>query len=286
MSIHLLPPTPPHDHKWIRQVFSTTNHTGRQLVLHDNSKGLNLPPRGPRSLNVAAVSFDHVVGNVQPDDLASPVRMVAHIGGTREDVVNLLTLHTSIAPRLAVILEVSSQEAVPLPSIESTNFVWLSMKSREAYKRVSDWLPQFLDLSFKDAVKIAKATDRTELDPDLQQRYAQLLDITHPGDPSASLAFRLFCEAWTLNNGQTTKHDGISITPPDSLDRWVTPFKVGTTTSYNTAVAAMMGTPSLRAKAADVLNAAERNDQTELKSAADAFVFACSPITQTPEGAR
>lgn len=218
-------------------MFCTTSPRGKQLVLHDHLSGLCLPTTGARSIIVAAVSFDNVVGSIQADDLASPVRMVAHIGGTRQDVTLMLFgADATDTARQTIILQVSSQAATSDSAINN-NVVWLSMKSREAYKKVADWLPQFLDLSFDDAVEIAKATDRAKVPPEIERRCPEFLDIIVPRRIENLLAFRLLCEAAKVvekeNNkrkakgekmSNTAEQSGITIHAPVDIGDWLAPF--------------------------------------------------------------
>jgi hypothetical protein len=258
MSIRLIPQLNAVDNNWIRQVFCASD--GNQIVLHDRTYGIHLPAAGIRSIQVAAVRFETAVGDMRTDNLVSPVRIVAHIGGTREDVTNNLWDAAQHNPgRQAIILEVSSQEATSSLSAGIGNIVWLSMKSRQAYKKVSDWLPQFLDLTFEDAEKIANEPDRAALDPEIQRKYAQLLDITHPGDPAAPLAFRLLCEAWyQVNVAGNTLLSDFPITAPTNLDDWLKPFSPEGDSDPATieSVVAKMGDADTKEKAKKVLETA------------------------------
>lgn len=219
----------------------------------------------------------------------SRIRCVVHIDTryvTRDDFEKALFASPPPAPAPKVILlQVSSVDGGVIEENEIRgDFVWLSMKSRAAYNKVADWLPQFLDLSFEDAVKIVNAPDRAALDPGFQRKHAQLLDITHPGDPTARLGFRLLCEAWLMNNGKPTTCAGIPITPPGSLDDWLSPFKLGNITPDKVAVATMMG-KTLEAQATAVLDAVGQGDALSISTAATTFVTACSQFLSTAGGA-
>jgi hypothetical protein len=237
--------------------------------------------------NVANADFPGAIFPRQIQN-TSLIHAVCHLTEGREEVEfrdPLPAPDPRDPPVKFVILHASSVNDGVSQSHENTGpKVWLSMKSLAAYNRVADWLRQFLDLSFEDAVKIADATDRAALAPDIQRRYAQLLDITHPGDPTASLAFRLLCEAWLMNNGKPTTCEGIPITPPGSLDDWLAPFKVGNSTPDEAAVAAMMG-KTLEAQATAVLNAVGQGDALSISTAATTFVTACSQFLSTAGGA-
>lgn len=287
MSIQLIPQPPPADNNWIRQVFCTSD--GNQIILHDRTYGIHLPAAGNRSIQVAAVPFEDAVGDMQVDDLVSPVRMVAHVGGTREDVTNhLWSTAARNSERRAIILEVSSQEATASKSAVIDNIVWLSMKSRTAYKKVSDWLPQFLNLSFDDAVKIAQAKDRGALEPKIQEEYSKLLDITHPGDASAPLAFRLLCEAWKDVN--IIKNSELSVFPinaPTILAEWLAPFAPDgiDDPAKIASVVSKMGDAASKGKAEKVLKAA--NNEGDLRVEVLAFLGTIEDTaTQTEGGAQ
>lgn len=263
MKIQSIPQTPPVDHRWVRQVFSAANQPGKQIVLHDHTLGLDLSPNGEHSLEVAGVEFGQYVGEHQDDDLTSPVRMIAHIGGTREEVFEVLFTSQGEGEgetRPVIILEVSSQEATASVSAHSNTVVWLSMKDREAYKRVSDWLPQFLDLDFQTATQIANTPNRSDLESELQRNFSRILEVTHPGDPTAPFAFRRLCEAWScVNVSGKEKLSGFSVTAPGSLMDWLAPFSsqsTGKAASID-SVPHMMGDAATRDKAKAILGSAD-----------------------------
>ncbi len=286
MSIAIIPSTTPSNGRWIQQVVQRMADQQR-LVLHDHSSGLYLSGGDYDSLKVAEVDFKPLaqLANDVPNN--SPIHVVAHVINRANFLAAFFKSPAAgeeFDSRPRIVFHVGRPESVAVDSLVSSDIVWISMKSREAYKKVADWLPQFLDLSFEDAVKIANATDRAALDPNFQRKYAQLLDITHPGDPTASLAFGLLCEAWLMNNGKPTTCEGIPSTPPGSLDDWLAPFKVGNITPDKVAVAAMMG-KTLEAQATAVLDAVGQGDTLSISTAATAFVTVCSQLMSTTGGA-
>lgn len=244
MSINLIPLTPPDDHRWIRQVFCV-NTPNRQLVLHDHTRGIHMPVGGVHPIQVAAVPFTDSIANTQDDDLTSPMRMVAHILGAREEVINhLWAAPANNSERQAIILEVSSQEATSSLSAVNGNIVWLSMKSREAYKNVSNWLNQFLDLSFKDARNLAELQSRSQVTGELEyleEKYSKFLNVILPGSVDAPLALRLLCEAWLYTSGEESKvESSIMIHAPQNLKDWLEPFATdGGTSTKERVIAAM-----------------------------------------------
>jgi len=248
-----------------------------------------MPVGGVHSIQVAAVPFTDLIANTQAGDLTSPIRMVAHILGAREEVINLLwAAPANNFERQAIILEVSSQEATSSLSAVNGNIVWLSMKSRAAYKKVSDWLPQFLALDFETAKTIAVAEERGSLSTELQRKFAHLLDITHPGDPTAELAFRLLCEARVAcETGGATEQFGITIHPPTGLEAWLVPFSPQGNTDEEriAAVVAVMGSTEAKAAAEMILLAAKKGENG--LNEAKAFPGVPAPVsnsTPTQEG--
>lgn len=136
-----------------------------------------------------------------------------------DDDSDLIVLWVSTTPE-----RVGEHKLIPEPS-ESPKIVQFVMKDGNAYRATSVWLPQFLALDFETAKAIAAATDRWSLHPDIQRDFAHLLDIIHPGDPTAPLAFRLLCEAWEEVNikGNTSLSD-LPITAPENPSDWLAPF--------------------------------------------------------------
>jgi hypothetical protein len=267
MNIAVIPNNPPAGDRWKQRVCITTDSTKR-IVLHDHSGGLYLPSNQYDSLKIADVEFkEHFKVST---DVANLVHVVAHVES--RDVFTTGVFEPPAEGQTAVsgpliVLQVSRPESVADASESSDRIVWLSMKSREAYKKVSDWLKQFLDLSFEDAVKIAKESERAALDPDIQRKYAQLLDITHPGDPAAPLAFRLLCEAWYEKNvAGESELSGFPITAPTILDDWLAPFSADEKVDPASiaSVCAKMGDNVTKVKVEQVLNDAKGDPRTHI----------------------
>lgn len=109
-------------------------------------------------------------------------------------------------------------------TIAGNQYVWLSMKDRAAYRKVADWLSEFTALDFETANSIASAPDRSSL-ARFEGVFSHLLDITHPGDPTAPLAFRLLCEAWEAEQVDGVgEPSGFAITAPKIPSDWLAPF--------------------------------------------------------------
>ena len=217
----------PGTNHWKRKILSKD---GIAIVLHDHRdtnaiKGaVTLENDVISRANVADCEFSALLAVPAPNPATNPERAVVHIIGNRSGF--LAAAFPGADSYQAIILQATTQDSGLGDDHEpAEKVVWLSMQSRESYKKADKWLPQFLRLSFEDAVKIAKAKDRGTLDPRIQEDYAKLLDITHPGDPTASLAFRLLCEAWTeVNVNQNRKLSGLPITAPKDLTGWLAPF--------------------------------------------------------------
>lgn len=208
------------------------------------------------------------------------VYCIAHIDldvHHREDFEDALFV-TRPDPQQVIVLHVSNVTSLSLPHDSRKNgFVWLSMKNREAYRMASDWLPEFLKLDFEEATEMAGASIRDDLAPEIQRKYPNLLNITHPGDATSKHAFRLLCEAYLLCNGETKKEiEGISIHAPMSLKDWLAPF--GAKPEDDNAIdeiAAMIGTGEIQTKVKNVLRAVGEKAQ-DLKSPINAFLDAAS----------
>lgn len=254
--IKLLPQDPLPAGSCQRQVFQE-NKSQRQVVLHDHNGSIEFQAGSLHSAKVAVEEFkDHVTQS--KDDGSSPVYMVAHIFDDRKGVMEgLFDDCENGTTRETIILEVSSTGTVDKKEAPVCgSFVWLSEKSQGAYKRVPDWLPQFLRLDFETAKAIAEATDRGVLSPKVQDDYNHLLDITHPGDPTASLAFRLLCEAWKeCRPSDSIELHGMTIHAPTDLPSWLQSFGAKNISE----VGRRIGHEEIGAKAEKVLRAVDEN---------------------------
>ena len=164
------------------------------------------------------------------------------------------------------------------------------MNNREAYRKVDLWLPEFMDLDFDTAKIIAQAADRGSLAPEIERKYAHLLDITHPGDATAEFAFRLLCESMVLCDGKATGTVAdIPITAPTQLGHWLDPFSpAGATDDQRIdAVVTMMRSEDKKAAVRQVLVTAKANGDV-LGAARAVFALPSSPISevQTEEAAQ
>jgi len=279
----------PETNHWIRKIVSATQGQHR-LVLHDHRAQLN----GSVTLDAATlvradvagkptdpINFLTLLQGVIPATEDSLWRVVCHINTNRTSfatspeplIPGVPLFPPALTGQKVIALQVATSDSLPDdPTVQHTDagndYVWLSMKSREAYKRVSDWLPQLLDLSFDDAVQIANARDRGALPPRIQDAYTKLLDITHPGDPTASLAFRLLCEAWKeVKVTGNTEVSGFPITAPSGLEEWVAPFSPDGSdeTAKIASVVSKIGDADTKVRVKDVLEAAKNSGDLESK---------------------
>lgn len=183
--------------------------------------------------------------------------VVAHLDTPNIDNFLNAAFPNRAEEEFVIIMNVSRQDSgLASAHYAGENCICFSMKDRRAYSKVDDWLEQFLRLDFDVAKVIAEVNDRGELPPDLQDYYAKFLDITHPGDPAAPLAFRLLCEAWKIKCiDEKDDCEGISITAPSSLTDWLKPFSVvGADDSAIATVVAKMGDNDTKTKVQNVLD--------------------------------
>jgi hypothetical protein len=220
--------------------------------------------------NVADVTFPNAELK-EGISITDPLHVVCHLTEDRENIQFLEPAapgaENAKAPRLVILHVSAGADRVSLPSKADERAVWLSMASRTAYAKVDVWLKQFLNLSFEDAEKIAKSPERAVLDPKIQQKYAQLLDITHPGDPAAPLAFHLLCEAWKIKNIDLKDDcEGIPITAPSNLTVWLAPFSPegNDDPARIASVVSKMGDTDTKDKAKMVLEAANGAPKTHV----------------------
>lgn len=168
-----------------------------------------------------------------------------------------------------VAIQVSTAGRVKPAHKVTAEVVWLSMFDRGAYTRVNEWLPEFMDLDFETAQAIAGAPNRESLSEDVQRRYSHLLDITHPGDPTVELAFRLLCEArLACGEAESSVIGLVEVRAPVALDSWLEPFepKGKDQSERIAAVVAMMGSEEAKESASAVLDAVQRNEDVLVKA--------------------
>jgi len=165
-------------------------------------------------------------------------------------------IHTSNAAGLytaedqgLIVLRVSTtaqqgaeHQVLPAPPAPAA-IVELSMKDGNAYRQNTGWLGQFLLLSFEEATEIAGAANRGDLSEEIRRKCPNLLDITHPGDPTAPLAFRLLCEAWEEKEiNRKNELSGFEFEAPANSEEWRKPFTraEGQTVTIEEVVALMV----------------------------------------------
>jgi len=270
---------------------------GMCLVLRDHREVEAAP--GAVTINNAQVSRANVAdvnfpGANFPGQFHKTVQIhvVCHLTENRDNVEFQdpppTSDHEDSPVRLIILQASKGNDSISLTHETVGDKVWLSMKSREAYTKVSEWLPQFLNLSFEDAVKIAEAKDRGALAPKIQEDYEKLLDITHPGDPTAPLAFRLLCEAWAeVNVKKNTTLSGLPINAPSKLDDWLAPFHPDGdgNPAKIASVVSKMGDAASKGKAEKVLKAAD--GEGDLRGEVLAFLGTIKDTaTQTEGGAQ
>lgn len=277
---------------WTRKILVHQN-SNKPLVLHDHRDcgSVTIVDTITRA-DVAGetddpISFlDHVANRQPAQSLPELHHLVCHIRPTREgfpmnpdsrEGAGITPLFGGEAVGKKVIaIQCTTRDNLGTASefltVAGNEYVWLSMNSREAYRKVDLWLPEFMDLDFATAKLIAEATDRGALDPKVERKYAHLLDITHPGDATAELAFRLLCEAVVLCKGEATaKVGGIPITAATQLGQWLDPFSpTGMPEDQRIdAVVSLMGSEASQIAAREVLTAVKAN--TGVLEAAQAF---------------
>lgn len=197
----------------------------------------------------------------------SPIRCVVHIDTqnvTRAAFERALFSPPDPDPTPNVILlQVSSVDGgLAEDSMIRSNFIWLSMKDRTAYTKVSHWLPEFLVLDFETAKELAAFTDRNQAAKH-EETFRHFLDIILPGDPTALLAFRLLCEArLACGNQDELDMSGLKIKAPKDLAAWLAPFSVhGDDNQKIAEVVAMMGSDTAKKAAQAVFSALEKDEK-------------------------
>jgi hypothetical protein len=198
------------------------------------------------------------------------------------DDSELIVLWVSTTPARA-----GEHTRIPAPP-DSLRIVQFVMKDGNAYRKTSDWLPKFLALDFETAKIISEAQDRDSLDVKIQQRFSHFLDITHPGDPTAELAFRLLCEARvTCGSVDEKDRNGLTIHAPKDLAAWLVPFSVhGDDNQKIAEVVAMMGCETAKKAAQAVFAALQKNENAlELAKAFPGVCeFVSGPVTNKSGG--
>lgn len=241
---------------------------GRCLVLRDHR---NSGP-GAVSIQNGQVTRADVAGvDFLPSTISVPegqecpfVHAVCHLDELDRRAVEFFEDRVSASerPKMVILQASTASGGVGWAHETLDRIIWLSMKDKAAYGRVREWLPEFMDLDFATAKLIAGAPDRGSLSDTIQRTCPHLLDITHPGDPTALFAFRLHCEAWEeVNVNGNASLSGFPITAPSGLTDWLAPFSPqsnGDRASIESVVA-MMGDQETKTKVRAVLSAAEKS---------------------------
>jgi len=244
---------------------------GRCLVLRDHRNSgpgaVTIQSGQVTRADVADVDFLRSGVSLTEVQVTPLAHAVCHLDEANRNDVDFFESDGDVSARPKVVILQASTAAggVSWPHERCDDTVWLSMKDRMAYSRVSEWSPQFLNLSFEDAATIAQAPDRSAL-AKFEGGFSRILDITHPGDPTAPLAFRLLCEAWYEKNVNGNNR----INAPGSLEEWLNPFNVkgDSESDRMQAVVALMRSED-REVVKKVLKAA--NEKQNLAEAVKAF---------------
>ena len=251
----------PNTNHWKRKILFAN---GIPLALHDHRNTTNIigavTVENGQLLraNVADVDFIQQLNTLDQNPVTNPEHAIIHITGNRIDFVT--ACYPCNDAYKGIILQATTQVSLNESHEATENVVWLSMADRTAYTKVSEWLSEFLALDFVTAKSIAEAEDRWSLKPEIQKKYEKLLDITHPGDPAATLAFHLLCEAWHEVNVVGNKElSGFPIAAPSNLDDWLAPFSPEKADDpiRIASVVAKMGDNDTKTKVKNVLDTAK-----------------------------
>lgn len=261
-----------------RQVF----HAGDKVfVASDHTGGICLHPEH-YAIKVANRDLSKCA-DLKPKDAKGPdqpVYCVAHIDlhqHTRADFENALFDEVPEKPFQVIVLHVTNLQSLDSKHESSDNFVWLSMKDRNAYESSNTSLKQFLSLSFEEAQALASKPKLIDLEVSLTSKLTELLKITHPDYTNELYAFQLSCQAWLMNDGAPEKeHHGITIRAPQCEEEWLAPFaplteellckRIGRTEETHTA-------------AAELFKQIKSNEKDGLKKAIESFLS----LTTTPQ---
>jgi hypothetical protein len=207
------------------------------------------------------------------------IHAVAHTNGGRQSPHD--NFFVSDAPDYKVIVVHAGRGVVPTYNNPQTkhqqaDFIWLRVQDLVAYGE-GKWLNQFVNLSFKQAVKLASFKDRVDAS-EFESDFAALLDILFPGRVENRIAFRLLCDAYKFRKiDNQSKCGGIEIHAPEDIGQWLAPF--GKEPGDNDAakakaiddVASMIGSGDIKTKAKAVLETANFNDE-KLRIAVKGFL--------------
>ena len=252
------------------------------LVLHDHTCGIRLE-NGQLNGSVATVRIlenCHTFSGTTPD----VIHVVAHTSDFNRISMTNAFFSGNASGKQVIVLHVASggfvQHVCENTNHSDANFVWLSQKDTHlAYRKVSEWLPEFMKLDFKtaeDLARIANESDHGQASA-YETDYAHLLDIILPGRIENRLAFRLLCEAYKCKRIDNKNDcEGIEIHAPEGIGQWLAPFgKVegGDDAAKAKAideVAGMIGSGEVKKRAKAVLEAG--NGTGDLKKAIGEFL--------------
>lgn len=255
--------------------FPETNHWRRKIlrvgdipiVLHDhraenNLQGAVTVERGQvLRANVADADFINHASCCALPGKVTVNHIVAHI--QNRDTFAAACFPEGLNRRQMIVLQSTTSSSLSDDHADAKTFIWLSMKNQEAYKKVEDWIGQFLELSIADAKKIAALQSRSEVSGELEyleDKYSKFLNVILPGSIDAPLALHLLCEAWICTNGKESKiESGIMVHAPQNLNSWLRPFAIDDEIPTKQQVVAVMA-KSQRNAVLQLLDAVEALD--------------------------
>lgn len=284
MNVKSIPNVTPLDFTWQQRLFKSYE---LPLVLRDHTRGIYLPSGALDSAKVANVEFKDHVALAATTGVRNQVHVVAHLGtaDTRTSVQgDLFDPPVGVSDCNSIILQVT-RESITSVSEFSGNFIWFSMKDRNAYEQIGQWLSEFLKLTFEQAKQLAAFKTRADAH-EFEAEFSHFLDIILPGRMENLLAFRLLCEATKVVAEENTKRtarseqtsntaelSGITIHAPEQLEQWLAPFgKKPEDVKAIEHVAGMIGSGDLKKAAEKVLKTVK--DQNNPSSAITGFLEA------------
>ena len=278
--------------------------TRKQLVLHDHrdTGSVTVTVDQITRADVAGrdgdpISFlDHVTLPSATDKSPELYHLVCHIRTSREGFAknpenrdNSIPLFPErMTGKKVIALQATTQDSLTgkgeVLEVLENSYVWLPMNDRSAYRKISDWLPEFLTLTFEQAKELAGFTSRTQA-TQFEAEFSHFLNIIFPGCIEYRLAFHLLCEAAKVVEEENTKRkakgeqtsntaelSGIIIHAPHDLGEWLAPFGENLTAAAIPKVAGMIGSDPVKTAAGKVLRTV--NENGELSQAITDFMKA------------